>query len=705
MNLIAVRRDDRFSPNSVEKDRLILEAACIMLCSSYEQQGEPAAYRWVDEAELTAADEADIYLSMARLPETLNILEGFERQGRRVVNGVQGVRNCQRSKLEQLMRANHVAMPAEIFVDANDLQHGVWLKRGDVAAQSKEDVVFCKDGETLRKAISAFESRGICDYVVSRHVEGDVVKFYTIPKGNITWNFHNKGDAATEKRITDAVNAACNYFNNMTSVVKTFDVTYSAGTQTADCNYQAQPWMNVGPNTSYQRCGTIMHEMEHGLGVIPYSTQWYYQVLRENVDGSGRGTGHWLGDRVTEALSFWDNVAFEQLNGDYQHMWPYGINGAHEDTGAETLYLGNAMICQALGEDGLEHTNNHFADPYYAIDVEEGVKYYLKNEDESRGFYTSYLVEQPNGSLAWKEVAIDQLASTDEAAWYVTFTPDNQFYQFRNAATGHYLNLAGQTANTATSLSGNTDFHLMKARVDAVDTHTEAPNPRGYWLLHHAARNPRGLSAAANGAVATEVLNLRNTSTTQRWLILTAEQAADVDRVGLSAFKAEINDILSQLYELRDVPHTEDEEGTDQALNDAISEIEAGASDAKSAVEVAALMEKARQAEFNFLANATPSDIEHPFNVSLLISNPGMDDSKGWSSAPTMNYSCAEFYEVTFDFNQTIENLPAGTYMLCAQGFQRPGKVEIAYQNRNSTTRVNAYLYAGTKSTRLKNIS
>jgi hypothetical protein len=81
-----------------------------------------------------------------------------------------------------------------------------------------------------------------------------------------------------------------------------------------------------------------------------------------------------------------------------------------------------------------------------------------------------------------------------------------------------------------------------------------------------------------------------------------------------------------------------------------------------------------------------------------------MDDSKGWSSAPTMNYSCAEFYEATFDFNQTIENLPAGTYMLCAQGFQRPGKVEIAYQNRNSTTRVNAYLYAGTKSTRLKNI-
>ena len=100
-------------------------------------------------------------------------------------------------------------------------------------------------------------------------IYGDVIKFYTIPKGNITWNFHTRGDAATEKRISDAVNSACDYFNNMTCVVKTFDVTYSPGTPTADCNYTDQPWMNVGANTSYQRCGTIMHEMEHGLGVIP----------------------------------------------------------------------------------------------------------------------------------------------------------------------------------------------------------------------------------------------------------------------------------------------------------------------------------------------------------------------------------------------------------------------------------------------------
>ena len=532
-------------------------------------------------------------------------------------------------------------------------------------------------------------------------IYGDVIKFYTIPKGNITWNFHNKGDAATEKRITDAVNSACDYFNNMTCVVKTFDVTYSPGTPTADCNYQAQPWMNVGANTSYQRTGTIMHEMEHGLGVIPYSTQWSGSVLR-----SGNGTGYWLGDRVTEALCFWDNSSTSRLNGDTQHMWPYGINGAHEDNGSEVLYLGNAMLCQALGEDGLEHTGNHFADPYYAIDVEDNVKYYLKNENEDRGFYTSYLVENEDGTLTWKEIALADLASQDEAAWYITFTPENQFYQLRNAKTGNYLYLNGNTVKTIATASGNTDFHVMKARVDAVDTKTENPNPRGYWLLHHAARNPRALAAATNGRVATETFNIGNGATTQRWLILTAEQAAEVDNVGIGAFRKQVADILSQLRELRSVPHSEDTEGTDETLDRVIAEVESQAASATSAAQVSQLVEQARQAVFNFLANATPTDIEQPFNVSLLIMNPGLDETEGWVGAPTLNYSCGEFFEVAFDFNQTLTNMPAGTYVLRAQAFQRAGLAETAYRAyiNGTTSRISTFLYAGSHSARVHNI-
>ena len=179
MKLIAIRRDDRFSPNSVEKDRLILEAACNNVCRHFEQQGEPCALRWVDEAELTTHDDADLYLSMARLPEALTILEGFEQQGRRVINSPRGVRNCQRSVLEKLMRENNLSTPTA-YQEGPEEDSPCWLKRGDAAAQSKDDVVFCNDAEALKKAISDFEARGISDYVISRHVEGDVVKFYGV---------------------------------------------------------------------------------------------------------------------------------------------------------------------------------------------------------------------------------------------------------------------------------------------------------------------------------------------------------------------------------------------------------------------------------------------------------------------------------------------------------------------------------------------
>ena len=179
MKLIAIRRDDRFSPNSVEKDRLILEAACNNVCRHFEQQGEPCALRWIDEAELTTHDDADLYLSMARLPEALTILEGFEQQGRRVINSPRGVRNCQRSVLEKLMRENNLSTPTA-YQEGPEEDSPCWLKRGDAAAQSKDDVVFCNDAEALKKAISDFEARGISDYVISRHVEGDVVKFYGV---------------------------------------------------------------------------------------------------------------------------------------------------------------------------------------------------------------------------------------------------------------------------------------------------------------------------------------------------------------------------------------------------------------------------------------------------------------------------------------------------------------------------------------------
>ena len=357
---------------------------------------------------------------------------------------------------------------------------------------------------------------------------GEVIKFYTLPKGSVTYWYNNGGDDAANTRINNALTDACNIFSNLTSIKKKFNVGYSAGTPTADCYYDDEPWMNMGANSSYQRTGTIMHEMQHGLGVIPYTTQWNKNILRSGLNGDGNGTGYWLGDRVSAFLDFWDNTTGSRLNGDYQHMWPYGINGANEDDGTLKTYYANAMIGQALGEDGLEHRSNTFAEPCYLFDQEDNVKYYLKNESDERGLYTSYLTLTNTGELKWKTMSSAEVQQNDSAAWYITFTPDNQYYQFRNVATGKYLTYSSKfTLMNRETITNADNFHLMKGRVD-VGSGSQAT--RGYWLIHPTGNlTPNCLQANANGAIGSATFNIANTATAQRWLILTASETEQVE--------------------------------------------------------------------------------------------------------------------------------------------------------------------------------
>ena len=81
-----------------------------------------------------------------------------------------------------------------------------------------------------------------------------------------------------------------------------------------------------------------------------------------------------------------------------------------------------------------------------------------------------------------------------------------------------------------------------------------------------------------------------------------------------------------------------------------------------------------------FLAEATPKSVEQPFDITFLMSDAELTDGEGWSSKPTISFSCGEFFEKTFDFNQTVSGLPAGTYQFKGRGFQRPGTTADVYK-------------------------
>lgn len=522
------------------------------------------------------------------------------------------------------------------------------------------------------------------DYAVGY---GDVVKVITLPKGNVGWSYNNGGSAEENVRINIAVADAVYYLNQLTSINGLYtQVHYGSGTPTADCSYGG--WMRVGPNASYQRTGTILHELGHAIGVGTHSI-WN--------DGSspmraGSGRGDWLGERATAVVRFLDNSTTSVMTGDGTHMWPYGINGAQEDTDAPMLHMSNVLIYQALGEDGLPPTGG-FATPAYTFEQEDTVKYYIKNESEEYGLYTSYLAVE-SGKVVWKAMTSDDAVADDNAAWYVTFNPKNSYYQLRNAATGAYMAHGG---TTATSVSDNTNFHMMRSRVDVtVGNATKKVNVRGYWLVKpQHSLNPPCLSAAADGKITSATFDLTDGAHAQRWVFLTEDDLEDVEEAANGAFMSELDEWTLRLETFLNTPHTEAVEGTDAAFKAVLDMLEEKQGQTLTTTEIAACVEEAKAAILEFLPNVTPTDVNQPFDITYMIANAAIDDASGWSDAPTLNYSCMEYYEKAFDFSQTTTaKLPKGVYQLRVQAFQRPGASATVYDSyTNGTAIVTSEIY------------
>ena len=528
---------------------------------------------------------------------------------------------------------------------------------------------------------------------------GDVVKVVTLPKGNVTWSYDNGADDAANARINAAVKSAVDYLNTYTSINGLHtSVHYGSETPTADCSYGG--WMRVGPNASYQKTGTILHELGHAIGVGTHSV-WN---ASDSPMRSGSGRGDWLGERATKVIRFLENSSSSVLTGDGTHMWPYGVNGAHEDTGAAMLYIGNALIYQALGEDGLPPTGG-FATPAYTFAQEDTIKYYIKSESEGHGLYTSYLVVD-NSKVVWKAMSADEALGSDAAAWYVTFNPKNSYYQLRNAATGRYIAHGGATA---TSASDNTNFHMMRSRVDVtVGEGAEKINVRGYWLVNpQHSLTPPCLSAAAGGKVTSSTFDLTDGAHAQRWVFLTEDEMGDFDQAANGAYMNELDEWVARVESFVNTPHTESVEGTDEALEAALAELKEKQSQALSTTDIAACVEMAKSAILDFLPNVTPTNVSQPFDITYMITNASIDDGTGWSDTPTLNYSCMEYYETVFDFNQTTtDKLPKGVYQLCVQAFQRTGAAADVYEAyQNGTGVVTTEIYLGTSKMKVNSIA
>jgi hypothetical protein len=526
---------------------------------------------------------------------------------------------------------------------------------------------------------------------------GDEIKVVTIPKGGMTWSWNYGGSAEENDRIVGAMGYGMDVWNSFMSL-HGFHLTgnYGSGTPTADCSYGG--WMRIGPNASYQRTGTIMHEAAHGVGV---GTHWTWGTILQN--------GAWTGTRANNVVKFWDNNEAGGMYGDGMHMWPYGINGAHEDNGSEFLYFGNAMIIQAMHEDGLQPTDGTFASPAYTFEHDDEVKYYIKNESAAFGLNTSYLTVDGT-TVKWMEATSSEATGDDKFAWYLSFDPQVQHYSFRNASTGQYITLSGSTFKTVsrTAPTSAEKFHLMTGRRDVkVGSGTSAINVRGYWVLRANGNWANAMTATSNGGLTLSNFDIAADAAAQHWVIMTAEETAKFDDAARVSVLNELKDLIANLKTLKATPHNEETAGADDALDIAISTAEAVANNSASTLDVInAAIATLRQAGMDFLGSATPADITNPFNITFLMADPSITTSEGWSEVKPVISSCVEYYEVSFDYNQIVNGLPAGTYTLKAQAFNRPGETQAVYADyQNGKDNTVAYLYAGTAMQKINHLA
>ena len=175
---------------------------------------------------------------------------------------------------------------------------------------------------------------------------GSNVPVTTIAKGNVTYTLAQNANPTAEEsaayvRIKAAFDEAVVYYNNFTSITKTINVTYNPGVPTADATFAGN--IRVGSNASYQRTGTALHEMAHTVGVGQHS-YWTSNLIIGGI---------YQGANANKMLRFMTRNPAEYLKGDNLHFWPYGINGANEDTGQDILYITNVIVVQGMKKDGL----------------------------------------------------------------------------------------------------------------------------------------------------------------------------------------------------------------------------------------------------------------------------------------------------------------------------------------------------------------
>ncbi|MEJ5350862.1 MAG: hypothetical protein WHS65_04640 [Melioribacteraceae bacterium] len=184
LQIAGVRREQLYSPNHVGNDAMIFMKTVEHLTNLgvsvkiYEEQ----------DLGIIEIKESFIFSMAQGIKGTEKLLE-LEKQGKLIINSPQGSINSYRVNMVKILPEKGIPFPKSLVVSIDEKDkikfedfksRKIWVKRGDVHAIHREDVTLIYSEEEKKHIFQEFEKRGIEQVVLQEHLDGDVIKFYSI---------------------------------------------------------------------------------------------------------------------------------------------------------------------------------------------------------------------------------------------------------------------------------------------------------------------------------------------------------------------------------------------------------------------------------------------------------------------------------------------------------------------------------------------
>ena len=217
--LVALYRSPTYSPQQHRRnDTAILDATAAALA----RRGWRV--RKTGEGEVAAGrlPPADLYVNMCQGPVASERLLRLVPPDSLAVNPPASVLNCHRHRLVEKMADAGVPFPRTLIIPTTEPQAAalivhllngdgrpVWVKRGDVHAETRADVVATRE-KAVTAAIADFARRGVARVALQAHVPGPILKFYAVADGSFFHWYPADGAPAAvdEERLRVLVFAA-----------------------------------------------------------------------------------------------------------------------------------------------------------------------------------------------------------------------------------------------------------------------------------------------------------------------------------------------------------------------------------------------------------------------------------------------------------------------------------------------------------------